>query len=131
MSDNGDAGTGAWDMEDMAAALPSSKDTIYQGPTFDEAKTRAREHGYGERVDYNYTQKETTRRVAKFSRCDWVATGELGVFAPRHPKLEKDLFSNEFTYGKGMHMDILENVKIEIIGENPVKPGGSVGRCRQ
>jgi hypothetical protein len=123
------AETNNFDMADMTTALGGSgKDTIYQGrpPTLEEASKRAREHGYVDRVNYNYTQKESTRVVSKFTRCDWIATGELGVFAPRIPQLEAELYNDEFTYGKGMHIDILEEVKIEVIGEEPVKPVDTV-----
>lgn len=120
-----DDNNGSFDMSNMKSTLGGSgRDATYEGlpATIDEAKKRAREHGYGERVDYNYTERGSTRRVTKFPRCDYTATGELGVYAKRNPELEKDLFSDEKTYGKEMHIDILENVKIEVIGEDPPKP---------
>lgn len=119
------AESNAFDMANVGAALDANaQDPVSQGPSANAEETakRAREHGYGERVDYNYTQKENTRRVSKFTRCDWIATGELGVYAPRIPALETELYPDDFTYGKGLNIDILENVKIEVIGEDPVKP---------
>lgn len=123
---------GSFDMSDVKSAIEGAgRETKYEGrpADFEEAKTRARKHGYGERVDYNYTEKGSGRRVAKFSRCDWTATGELGIYAPRIPELEAELFSDEFTYGKGMHIDILEKVKIEAIGDDPVLPIESVSQA--
>jgi hypothetical protein len=124
------ADTKTFDMTEMGSALGGQgQDGGYQGrpPTIEEASRRARDHGYGERVDYDYTQTEATRRVANFTRCDWIATGELGVYAPRIPELEKELYPEDVTYGKGLHMDVLENVVIEVIGEDPVKPVETVG----
>ncbi|KIW07876.1 uncharacterized protein PV09_01789 [Verruconis gallopava] len=119
-----------FDMSGMSSVLKSSvlkdSDTDSRNQSHaqinEDASARARDHGYGARVEYNYSQNENHRKVAKYKRCDWVATGDLGIFAPRHPELEKELFPDERTYGKGQNIDILENVKIDIIGENPVKP---------
>jgi hypothetical protein len=114
-----------FDMTDMQSAIGGAgRESKYEGRPFndEEAKERARKHGYGERVDYNYTEKGSGRKVAKFIRCDWIATGDLGTYAPRIPELEAELFPDDFTYGKGMHIDILENVKIEATGEDPVAP---------
>ena len=113
-----------FDMTDMKSTLGGTgRDVTYEGrpKELEEAQKRAREHGYKPRVEYAHTERGDSRRVAKFARCDFTATGDLGVYAPRIPELEADLFSDEKTYGKGMHIDILENVKIDIIGEDKPK----------
>jgi ATP-dependent RNA helicase DDX3X len=118
-----------FDMGDVASALSATKpEVVYEGRPKDleDAKQKARQHGYKERVEYEYTERGDTRKVAKFARCDYTATGELGITAPRNPDLEAELFSDEKTYGKGMHIDILENVKIEVTGENVPKQEDSV-----
>jgi hypothetical protein len=118
-----------WGMNEVTNALEKvaadkSKEQNFRGRPADleEANKKAREHGYKEPVNYNYEVKENTRRIAKFRRCDWVATGELGVFAPRIPALEAQLYPDEFTYGKGLRYDVLQGAKIEVIGDDPVKP---------
>jgi hypothetical protein len=126
-SNMADNTNGGFDFSDVKSALGEvtlpGRDVKYEGKPADadEVKERARTHGFGARVDYNYTEKESSRKVSKFTRCDWTATGDLGVYAPRIPELEAELFPDDFTYGKGLCFDILENVKIEVTGEDPVE----------
>lgn len=113
-----------YDMSNMADAIDEIKpgrDTHYEGRSRDpdEASKKARDHGYGARVDYDYTQ-EATLSVATSKRYEF--TGEFGVLAPRMLELEEQLFNEEWTYGRGERMDILEAVPIEVTGDDPVAP---------
>ena len=126
-----DDGTSNFDMGDMKESIAGpGRDVTYEGrpKELEEAQKRAREHGYKPRVEYNYQEKGDSRRVAKFARCDWSATGDMGKIAPRIPELEADLFSDEKTYGKGMHIDVLENVKIDVTGDDIPKSHDTVSR---